>query len=201
MWCSSPRHGSSSGDLSLSKEDVNMTHRSSSLLLGLLALLFLSSCETSPKPSVPGREDALVVFLVRHGERADKSVDAALSAVGVERAALLARTLRDAEIEYVHSSDYTRTRDTAVPTAQQAQLDVELYDPRDLPALVEKLQRLGGRHLVVGHSNTTPQMARLLGGEAGPPMKHDEHDRLYQVTIDSAGSASTVVLRFGQCED
>ena len=41
-----------------------------------------------------------------------------------------------AEIEYVHSSDFIRTRGTAAPTAAEHGLEVKLYDPRELPALV-----------------------------------------------------------------
>ncbi|MCH7675764.1 histidine phosphatase family protein [candidate division KSB1 bacterium] len=48
-----------------------------------------------------------MVFLVRHGEKADLSDNPELSAAGHERAAALARNLRSAEIEYVHSSDFT----------------------------------------------------------------------------------------------
>ena len=76
---------------------------------------------------------SLVVFLVRHGEKADLSEDAELSAAGRERAVELARTLRSAKIEYVHSSDFIRTRETAAPTASEYALEEELYDPRDLP--------------------------------------------------------------------
>ena len=80
-----------------------------------------------------------MVFLVRHGEKADLSDNPELSAASHERVAALARNLRNAEIEYVHSSDFTRTRDTAAPTANKYGLEVELYDARQgLPTLVRK---------------------------------------------------------------
>jgi hypothetical protein len=74
---------------------------------------------SSARDSAPSasQDEPLVVFLVRHGEKADLTEDAELSAAGRERAAALARTLRSAEIEYVHSSDFIRTRETAAPTA------------------------------------------------------------------------------------
>jgi phosphohistidine phosphatase SixA len=111
----------------------------------------------------------------------------------------LAGTLRSAEIEYVHSSDYVRTRDTATPSAAEFGVEVDLYDPRDLPALVEKLRGTGGRHLVVGHSNTTPSMTELLGGEPGSAIEEGgEYDRLYIVTIGRDGAASSVMMRYGK---
>lgn len=142
--------------------------------------------------------EPLVVFLVRHAEKVDSSADAALSDAGRQRSAELARVLRDAHIQHVHSSDYARTRDTAAPTAALARTDVELYDPGDLPALVAQLRGTGGRHLVVGHSNTTPEVAKLLGGEPGAPIvESDEYDRLYMVTIGADGAVTTVLLRYG----
>ncbi len=140
----------------------------------------------------------LVVFLVRHGEKADLSKDPELSAAGRERAAALAKTLRSAEIEYIHSSDFIRTRSTVAPTATEYGLEVELYDHRDLPALVEKLRRTGDRHLVVGHSTTTPSMVELLGGDPSLVIKEEEFDRLYIVTIGKDGVASSVLMRYGK---
>ena len=136
---------------------------------------------------------------MRHGEKADLSKDPELSAVGRKRAAALAKTLRSAEIEYIHSSDFVRTRSTAAPTATEYGLEVELYDPRDLSTLVEKLRRTGGRHLVVGHSTTTPSMAELLGGKPQSAINEKgEFDRLYIVTIGRDGAASSVMMRYGK---
>ncbi len=150
-------------------------------------------------PTAAVADEPLVVFLVRHAEKVDSSEDPALSEAGRERAALLARVLRDAHLERVHSSDYHRTRDTAAPVAELARAEVELYDPHNLPALVEKLKLVGGRHLVVGHSNTTPDVVKLLGGDPGTPIEEaDEYDRLYVVTVGGGKEASTVLIRYGR---
>jgi probable phosphoglycerate mutase len=166
------------------------------LLIAITLIGCSSETDTVPSASV---HEPVVVFLVRHGEKVDDSQDAELSDAGRERAEALARILRSAKIEYVHSSDYIRTRETAAPTAAEHGLDVELYDPRDLPALIEKLRRVGGRHLVVGHSNTTPQMAELLGGGSGSAINEEgEYDRLYIVTVGRDGAASSVMIRYGK---
>ena len=141
----------------------------------------------------------LQVFLVRHGEKVDYSKDARLAAAGHERAEILAGLLRNAELEYVHSSDFVRTRDTAKPTASAHGLKMDLYNPDDLPVLVEKLRKTGGRHLVVGHSNTTPGMVELLGGTPGSKINDEsEYDRLYIVTIAKDGSVNSLLLRYGK---
>ena len=169
-----------------------------------VAILFLTiiliGCSSKPD-TVPSasEHEPLVVFLVRHGEKADISEDPELSAAGRERAVVLARTLRSSEIEHVHSSDFIRTRKTAAPIAVEYGLEVELYDPRDLPDLAEKLRRTGGRHLVVGHSTTTPLMVELLGGKPNLAINEEsEYDRLYLVTIGRNGSVRSVMLRYGK---
>ena len=171
-------------------------HRSNLLVwLVLLPLLAVQPAQGSDDPADP----ALVVFLVRHAEKADSSADPPLTEAGHERAQRLARLLRDAGIEYVHSSDYIRTRDTAAPLAAHNGLKVALYDPGDLPAMAQRLKVAGGRHLVVGHSNTTPPLVGLLGGEPGPEIEEGhEYDRLYIVTVGADGAANTVLLRYGK---
>jgi broad specificity phosphatase PhoE len=156
-----------------------------------------------PESAAPESEHkSLMVFLVRHAEKADLSEDAELSAAGRERTAILASTLRSAKVAHVHSSDFIRTRDTAAPTAAEYGLEVELYDHRDLSALVEKLRGTGGRHLVVGHSGSTPAMVELLGGEPISTINEEgEFDRLYIVTVGSDGAASSVMMRYGKAYD
>jgi broad specificity phosphatase PhoE len=164
-----------------------------------------------------------VLFLVRHAEKAgDGSNDPKLTETGLARAEALARLLRDAGINRVHSTDYQRTRATAAPTAELLNLKVELYDAADLASMARQLRAptrdpqpesdagdhedrdravapRPSRHLIVGHSNTTTALVELLGGEPGPPIDEaSEHDRLYIVTLAPDGTASTIVLRYGE---
>ena len=139
-----------------------------------------------------------VYFLVRHAEKADDGHDPSLSPAGEFRARELADLLRDAGIDRVHSSDFIRTRDTAAPIAERLGLVTELYDPGHLPVLAERLQSSPGRHLVIGHSNTTPRLAELLGGDPGVPIDEEhEYDRLYVLKRGGDGAVITVLLRYG----
>jgi phosphohistidine phosphatase SixA len=161
--------------------------------------LFLWGCTYASDRGTSGNEgDPLLVFLVRHAEKVDQSKDPDLSLVGYSRAAELARTLADAKIEYVHSSDFIRTRKTAAPVAELFGLKIELYDKNDLLTLSEQLKAAGGRHLVVGHSTTTPALVEILGGDPGYPIEEgNEYDRLYILTIVK-GEVQTVLLRYGK---
>lgn len=71
-----------------------------------------------------------------------------------------------------------------------------LYDSSELEGLAERLRATPGRHLVSGHSNTTPRLARLLGGDSSDMADH-EYDRLYVVSLNPDGMAGTILLRYG----
>jgi hypothetical protein len=76
---------------------------------------------------------------------------------------------------------------------------VELYDPNDLPTLLKKLRQTGDRHLVVGHSTSTPAAVKMLGGKPGSVINEaGEFDRLYIITVDTNGNVSTVLMRYGR---
>jgi len=139
-----------------------------------------------------------VVYLVRHAERAeDGSSDPVISLNGWDRSRLLADMLVDAGLTNIHTTDFRRTRGTGRPTAEATGLAMELYNPRDLPGFAERLRATPGRHLVLGHSNTTPGLVSALGGDPGDPIEELEYDRLYIVTLTDEG-ASTVLIRFGK---
>lgn len=163
----------------------------------LPALLLATAAVLAAGPAA-AQQDAAVVYLVRHAERAeDGTRDPVISLPGWDRARLLAETLRDARLTHIHTTDYRRTRMTGRPTADATGLTMQTYDPRDLAAFARRLRSTPGRHLVLGHSDTTPALVEALGGDPGTPIEEMEYDRLYVVTLTGDG-ASTVLLRFGQ---
>jgi phosphohistidine phosphatase SixA len=165
-------------------------------LLPLLLLPLLSGCQ----PPAAGEET--LVFLVRHAERADdggmaSEEDPHLSLAGRERAEALARMLADAGITHIHSTDYLRTRETAAPLATATGLPVSVYDTQALDTFAAGLRATPGRHLVVGHSNSTPELVTALGGDPHGEIDPMEYDRLYLVSIGKEG-VETVLFRFGE---
>jgi phosphohistidine phosphatase SixA len=165
-------------------------------LLTLLTAPALGSLWTPS--SLAAQTEPTVVYLVRHAERAeDGTKDPPISEAGWARARLLAEMLVDAGITRIHSTDFKRTRATGQPTAEALGLEIESYDPRDLPGFATELASTPGRHLVLGHSNTTPSLVAALGGAPGDPIEEMEYDRLYIVTLED-GRASTVLIRFGE---
>lgn len=166
----------------------------------LFGALVLPSLATSVPASAQEVEPGpTVIFLVRHAEKGpdrDGTGDPPLTPMGRERASRLASMLTDAGVVSVLSTDYRRTLETAGPTAEQARLEVERYDPARPEAVAARLRDAPGAHLVVGHSNTTPGLVAALGGDPGEPIAESEYDRLYVVFPEGDGTARTILLRF-----
>ena len=132
------------------------------------------------------------VYLVRHAEKTSETEDPGLTPDGAERADRLAAWTHGHGIARVYSSDFRRTRDTAAPIAAAAGAPLDLYDPRELETVATQLSARGETALVVGHSNTTPQLAALLCACVAPPMDESVYDRIYVVRV-SGGRASLSV--------
>ncbi len=151
-----------------------------------LSLGVLAACA-----SWPGANDASNFIIVRHAEKVlDESADPALTATGEIRAQAIAGWLADSDVVAVYSTETRRTRQTAAPTAQAHGLPVTAYDGEEpATALAARLRRAhpAGTVLVVGHSNTAPDIAAALCGCDVAPMSEDEYDRRMTVHTDSDG--------------
>jgi len=150
--------------------------------LKFLPALLLFLAFLAPGSSFAG--DA-VYYLFRHAEKAvdPGNRDPALTDEGQARAAYLSGYLKGEGVTRIFSSDYIRTRDTVAPLAAAAGLEIEIYDPRDLPGFAEQLKSLDGVIVVSGHSNTTPELTALLSGFDTTPMDETEYDRLYKLVF------------------
>ena len=143
-------------------------------LLLILALTITSSCFAEP----------FTLYFVRHAEK-DLSTkqDPDLTEEGRETAQRLADYLEHKELHKIYSTNYQRTLNTALPVVKAHRLQVTQYSPRELQTLAAQLISLKENALIVGHSNTTPEMVNLVGGEA-KPMTEEEYGDLFMVTID-----------------
>lgn len=138
--------------------------------------------------------DAHFIYLTRHAEKAATGTDPALTAEGKVRAQNIAATLKKAGIKHIYSTNFLRTQQTAAPISTLLGLPVVTYDPAQLAAFAQQLKALPDNSLVVGHSDTTPELIRLLGGDAVPAIAETEFDRLYQVSIGQDGDVTTTLL-------
>jgi broad specificity phosphatase PhoE len=143
------------------------------LSLGLLPLFFASGLLAQPP----------VIFLVRHAERAATSgrvpSDTGLSEAGRARARSLGQELNGAKITAIFTSEYRRTKETASPLAQSLGIRPEVVAADDLRSLLAKLQAAPGNVLVVGHSNTVPQIINALGVSGRVAISESDYDNLF----------------------
>ncbi len=148
---------------------------------------------------IANQSSSVTVYLVRHAEKQlDGTGDPALTLAGVARAEALADILSGVDFDQIHSTDYQRTRNTALPTAQRKGLEaLSFYAGNDLEEVAGKILAVGGVHLVVGHSNTTNEVAHFLSGIKGPAISDNEYDRLYIVTKKGQEDATLSIVRFG----
>jgi phosphohistidine phosphatase SixA len=106
------------------------------------------------------------VVLVRHAERDGGMGDeVGISQAGRCRADGLARMLADAGIRAIYTSESARTQQTAAPLAKKLGIQPEVVPAKDIAGLVKRL-RSAPEHaaiLVVGHSNTVPEIIERLG--------------------------------------
>jgi phosphohistidine phosphatase SixA len=130
------------------------------------------------------------VFLVRHAERADTSpgtsptmaADPDLSEAGRARAESLASALKDAHITAIYATQFKRTQQTAAPLAKALGLTVKIVTSKDTADLVKQLKAAKGNVLVVGHSNSVPDVIKGLGVTTPVAIGDDEFDNMFLVT-------------------
>lgn len=160
----------------------------------LLASCILMLVACTSIPAVDQSRIVVEYVVVRHAEKGTDDVrDPSLSETGTARAQRLARLLADTTLHAVYATAYKRTQQTAQPVAVAQGLAVTTYDAK-LPAVTFVAQlraaHTEGAVLVVGHSNTVPEIVSALSGQPVEPMLETVFDRLYRVRIDATGAAT-----------
>ncbi|ARV10669.1 phosphoglycerate mutase [Winogradskyella sp. PC-19] len=137
-------------------------------------------------------------YLIRHAEkdRSDKNNrNPHLTEKGLKRADNWANVLKDVKFDAVYSTNYNRTKETAMPTAKANSLELQFYDPRKMASKDFLANTKGKNVLVVGHSNTTPMFVNALLGEKKYDMIDDNNNgNLYIVTITNDSKTSNVLV-------
>jgi broad specificity phosphatase PhoE len=132
---------------------------------------------------VPPANAQRAVYIVRHAERADDSADSPLSAQGEARANSLARVLRDAGVSAIYVTQFRRTARTAQPLADMRKIALTTMQARDMAVMVTKIRTEQANQvvLIVGHSDTVPNIIKAFGSEENVEIAHDEFDALFVV--------------------
>ena len=111
-------------------------------------------------------------IILRHAEKDTTVVgaqmmqsDPPLNTVGKKRAVSLVEKFKTYSIDKILSTNYDRTKSTVKPLAEALNLDIQLYDPRNLKEFTAQLlmnPNQNKTYLIVGHSNSSPKLVNLL---------------------------------------
>jgi broad specificity phosphatase PhoE len=136
--------------------------RSFAALASLIGLALVGLAGAGPSPTPPGKG---LIVLVRHAERVPSAMtdDVPLTDAGQARAQRLATMLAKAEIQAIFVTRFARTRQTAKPLADLLRLTP--IEESDTQHLIAQLRTHGDENvLVVGHSDTVPDVIKAFGG-------------------------------------
>ena len=125
--------------------------------------------------------------------------DPVLSEAGQQRALRLATMLGSEKIDAIYVSDTRRSQLTAAPLAARLGVPVTVRSGQDIEGLLADIgeRHVGGRVVVVGHSNTVPVIIdKLTRGSSAVSLADEEYDALFVVTVTRFGPPALVTLRY-----
>ncbi|WP_010518050.1 SixA phosphatase family protein [Croceivirga radicis] len=166
----------------------------------LLCFLTFLSCKEDKKQEPPKDPVITTFYLIRHAEK-DRSnpedKDPELNQDGLGRAMLWANMFDTLDLDAVYSTDYTRTKMTAAPTSVKHNIDIKIFDPKEIDVKQLLLDNYGASVLMVGHSNTTPALAnKLIGEEKYQSMDDNDNSSVYIIKLaDSIGNVVSAKIQ------
>ena len=167
---------------------LNICNNNSKYFIKILLFFGLSHIFNSCQPT---QRKLASFILIRHAEKIlSSSNDPQLSTKGWQRANELVHVFEAVDIDAVYASPYRRSIDTAKPLAKAKQLEILNYNPDELDSFAQKLlnTHMGETVVIVGHSNTTPQLINALLGTNYPNLEETEYDWVYFVDISPKGT-------------
>lgn len=141
------------------------------------------------------------ILVMRHAEKAAvPGDDPPLSPVGENRALALAehfgRAPKGLGLDCIIVSEFKRTQDTVRPLANRLGVPVIVVPAKESATAAGRALReyRGGRVLIVGHSNTVPELVEELSGREVPQMSETEYGVVYVVAVPRFSRAA--ITRF-----
>lgn len=135
---------------------------------------------------------ASTVYVMRHLQKAEGN-DPPLSAEGTANAQILADRLATSGIKAIFATPTERAMQTGEPLAKQLGIAITSYDPHDPAALVKAASAVSGAVLIVGHSNTVPDIVGRFGGTA-VPLTEQDYGTVFVVTPGST-AVEQIILK------
>jgi phosphohistidine phosphatase SixA len=122
------------------------------------------------------------VYVMRHLDTPKGERDPDLTERGQKGARALVEWFQGKPLSVIYVSNFRRTRQTISALNGERQIRLRLYDPADTPGLLARVKAETGSVLIVGHSNTVPDIVEQLGGERPTALAHPDFGDVW--TID-----------------
>lgn len=136
-------------------------------------------------------------YFIRHAEKERTDVtneNPNLTEKGQQRAENWSAVFKNVDFDLVYSTNYNRTIQTAIPTSESKNLEIQFYNPKELYSEDFKLKTKNKTVLVVGHSDTTPLFVNtILGTKKYIDIDDNNNSNLYIITIYN-NSISDILL-------
>jgi 2,3-bisphosphoglycerate-dependent phosphoglycerate mutase len=148
--------------------------------------------------------NSTVVIVIRHAEKESVSVpDPPLSEAGQARAALLVRMFGETQgagrLDAIYTTSALRNQMTAAPLAARLGIVPIVASGDDPKRLAHRIVRenSGKRVMVIGHTNTVPDIVAALSGRSDiPQMGEKEFGTMYIVTVPRVGHPNVLRLSY-----
>jgi broad specificity phosphatase PhoE len=140
------------------------------------------------------------IILIRHAERNNPTAadpDPHLNAAGHARANKLIHALGQSGINAIYRSHFIRAKETAQPLATHLGLStIEIDEAFEIRSDILS-NHAGETVLVIGHSDTVPELINQLGGGSLPIIDDSEFDNLFVVKVIGSDESSVTRLKYG----
>lgn len=165
----------------------------------IIALIILG---VQPSACAQKNDEIFTIYLVRHSEKdVTNHSDPPLTPCGEKRSESLSHFFSAVDFDAIYSTNYNRTKSTALPTAISKGLEIKEYNPDKLKDFSAFLLKNKQDALVVGHSNTTGVLAGLLVSKELGEFDLDIYNRVYQVVICKNSGRLHLLHTAFDCED
>lgn len=166
---------------------MNISKNTKTILLLIAVSSLFISCKDSSKTISFDKENTSVFYFFRHAEKDRTDLtnkNPSLTTQGLERASKWAVFFKDKKIDAVYSTKYKRTLQTALPIAKEQNLEIINYTPKLLISEKFIANNKGKNIVIVGHSNTTPELVNtLLGEKIYDDILDQDNNDLFIVTL------------------
>ena len=144
------------------------------MIIALVAVM--AACAAAPRPATPP-----AIYVMRHLNTPAGVTDPDLTSEGQRVAQLLVTWFKRDRPATIYVSSTKRAQQSAAPLAKKLGITPKIYNPADTPALIAAVSAETRAVLIVGHSNTVPEIIARLGGQRPAPLVHEDFGDIWKI--------------------